>query len=155
MRNISNSEVTTWLSCRRQYKYAHYFNLEPKVMGTPLYRGNVGHEALQRYTEARLDGKSHDDAMKHALEVFSFQLSRNPDRIAEILQTQNIFVRYMGFHKGWPEWKLLEPEQKFEVPLTEDFKMVIRYDAKIEEIRTGRRLIGDYKFTYDFWSPED
>lgn len=155
MRNISNSEVTCWLSCRRQYRYAHVLNLEPKETQVPLFRGGVGHEAFQRYTEARLDGNSHDKSMNWGMAVFTDALRSMPSMIDTILQTQMLFKKYMDYHKGWPEWRLLQPEQKFELAMTDDFKMVIRYDAMVEEIRSGKRLIGDYKFTYDFWSPED
>jgi hypothetical protein len=147
--------VTTWLTCRRQFKYAHILNLEPKTMSVPLYRGNLGHHAMQRYTEARLDGKSHDDSMKVALQLFVHALQNNADKIDTILQTQSIFQNYMGFHKGWPEWKLHEPEQKFSLPLTDDIKMTIRYDSKVEEIKTGKLHIVDYKYTYRFWSPDE
>lgn len=155
MRNISNSEVISWLSCRRQYKYAHLYNIEPKQMSEPLFRGNLGHEAMQRYTEARIEGADHDKAMYAGQDLFPTALRANPNMMQVVLQTKSIWERYMNHHKGWPEWKLHEPEQKFELPLNDDFKIVIRYDAKIEERRTGRMLIGDYKYAYDFWSPED
>lgn len=155
MRNISNSEVTCWLSCRRQYKYAHYLNLEPKQTQVPLFRGGVGHEAFQRYAEARIDGASHDRAMNAGKEVFVKALQAEPRLIDTILQTQMIWLKYMEFHQGWPEWELMAPEQKYELPLTDTMKIVIRYDAMVKERKSGKILIGDYKFTYDFWSQED
>lgn len=154
-RNISNSEVTSWLSCRLQYYFAYYLNLEPKVMGTPLYRGNIGHEAFQRYAEARIDGKSHEEAMNHSINVFTKAKMQDISRIDTIMQTQEIYTRYQAFHKGWPTLRLLSTEQRFDLPLSSDINMTIRYDVMVEEISTGRVLIGDYKYTYDFWSPED
>lgn len=155
MRNVSNSEVVTWLSCRQQYYFAHYLNLEPKVMGTPLYRGNVGHEAFQRYAEARIDGRSHENALQEGKDVFAVALKSNPDRIDTILETLNIWIRYMEFHKGWPEWEFLSVEQRYDLPLNEDINITIRYDAMVRERNSGKILIGDYKFTYDFWTPTD
>jgi hypothetical protein len=156
MRNISNSEVTTWLSCRRQYKYAfdEAYGLEPKVMGKPLYNGGIGHSAFQRYIEARLDNKSHDDSMVVARTVFTEALREEPDRLADIMKVQMIFDRYHAYHQGWPNWILHEPEQRFELQLTDTIKMVIRYDAKVTERNTGKTLIVDWKYHYDFMGPD-
>lgn len=153
MRNISNSEVTAWLTCRRLYKYAYVYDLEPKKMSTPLARGNIGHEGFQRYTEARIDGDSHEKAIQAAHDVFLKALQSKVAPMETVMETRMLWDRYMAFHNGWPEWILHQPEQRFELPLTEDFKIVIRYDTLVEEKRTGRILIGDYKFTYDFWKP--
>lgn len=153
MRNISNSEVTAFLRCKQQYVFAHVRNLEPIKMGEALERGNIGHEAHQRYIEARLDNADHDKAMRFASEVFTNAL--RPDNMEMTLHIKGIFDRYMGFHQGWPQWKLHEPEQRFDLRLTDDINMTIRYDAKMEEIATGRMLIVDWKFTYDFWTPDD
>lgn len=153
MRNISNSEVIAWLSCRRMYKYAFVYDLEPKVMSDPLVRGNLGHDAMQRYTEERIEGHSHEQALRAGADVFTTALT--PQNMAVVMETKYLWDRYMAFHNGWPEWRLYQPEQKFEVSLTDSIKMVIRYDTMVEEIRTGKRLIGDYKFTYDFWTPSD
>lgn len=155
-RNISNSEVTTWLSCRLQYFFAHFRNLEPKITGTALYRGGIGHEAFQRYSEARIDGKSHDDAMIHANQLFTKEMAKYPERMNTIMQTWHIFKKYQAYHKGWPNvFRILSVEQRFDLPLTPEINMTIRYDTMMEEVSTGKILIGDYKFTYDFWSPLD
>jgi hypothetical protein len=153
MRNISNSEVTGFLRCKKQYVYAYVENLAPKVTGSALDRGTIGHEAFQRYTEARLDGKSHDDSMRWADKVFTE--SMHAGNVETVLQTKSLFTNYMGYHEGWPEWRLLQPEQKYELKLTDEMTITLRYDTMVEVIRSGQRLIGDYKFTYDFWTPED
>lgn len=155
MRNISNSEVTCWLSCRRQYKYAHVINIEPKETGDPLYRGTLGHEAFQRYAEARIDGASHDTAMRAGQNVFLAALKGNSNRLDLVMETRYLWDRYMQHHNGWPEWKLLSVEKKFELPLNEEMNITIRYDAMVNDLKTGRNLIVDYKFTYDFWSQQD
>lgn len=152
MRNISNSEVTSWLSCRMQYYFAHYRNLEPKQTAMPLYRGTVGHEGFQRYAEARIDGKSHEDALKFSQQVFLREVKAEPLFIETILQTKMIYDKYMAYHKGWPEWRLLSVEQRFDLKLNDKVNMTIRYDSMVEDVATGKILIVDYKYTYDFWT---
>ncbi len=69
-RNISNSEVTTYLSCKRMYDFAFIDNLAPKVTPVPLDRGSVGHYAFELYIKARLNGASHEKAMQIAMTAF-------------------------------------------------------------------------------------
>ena len=153
VRNISNSEVTTFLSCQRQYIYAFGYEIEPKVTADPLARGTIGHAFFEHYVLARLEGASHERAYRAGLEVF-----QNPPKdmpIDKVMFAQFLCQRYMDYHQGWPEWNLLGTEEKLEVQLTEDLKMVIRYDLYYEEIKTGKKKILDFKFSYDFWSPDD
>lgn len=156
MRNISNSEVTSWLSCRMQYYFAHFRNIEPKSMSVPLYRGNVGHEAFQRYAEARIEGNAHDQAMRAATNVFITAMRTEPSMADTILETKSIFDRYQAYHQGWPnDIRLIDVEKRFDLPLNDEMNMTIRYDAMAEDVKSGKILIGDYKFTYDFWTTDD
>src|SRR5688572_32979087 len=63
-RAISNSEVITYLSCRRIYDFAVLSNLPPKTEAMPLTRGTLGHGWFQAYIEARLNGATHEQAIK-------------------------------------------------------------------------------------------
>jgi hypothetical protein len=72
-----------------------------------------------------------------------------------VAETKFLFDRYQRFHKGWPNWRLLGTEQRVDCKLTDTLSMPMRYDAYVEEIKTNRRLIVDWKTTYDFWSPQD
>lgn len=153
MRNISNSEVTTFLSCKRQYNFAFVDNITPKDTATPLSRGTLGHRAFELYVEARLNSSSHEQAMKAG--TYAFQEAQGVVAIDVILETQFLWQRYMDFHQGWPEWTLLGTEQRLDLPITDTLNMTIRYDLYVEEKATGKRAIGDYKFAYDFWTPDD
>lgn len=153
-RNISNSEVSTWLRCRQQYVWSFIHDLAPNVEAQALTRGTMGHEAFQRYSEARIDGKSHDAALQYSEEVFTKYLAATGN-VELILKTKQLYMRYQQFHKGWPDLKILSVEERFDLPLTDDLVLPIRYDTMVEERTSGKRLIGDYKFTYDFWSVDD
>lgn len=153
-RKISNSEVTTWLSCRQQYEFAFENNLTPKETPTPLARGTLGHLAFQYYIEARLNSSDHELALKGAEKAFEEAPALGVS-IDVIMETQFLFNRYMGRHDGWPQWELLGTEEKLEIPITEDIIFPIRYDVFVKEIHSDRNLVGDFKFTYDFWSIDD
>ncbi len=154
-RNVSNSEVTTFLSCKRMYDFAFIENLAPKVTPVPLDRGSIGHNAFERYIKARLDGASHDQAMSKAMGAFTEAIQAFPERINIYMEAQQIWQRYMEFHQGWPEWELLGTEERLDLQLTDTLRIAIRYDVKIRDRATGKILIGDWKFTYDFWTDSD
>lgn len=153
MRNVSNSEVTAWLTCRRQYYYAFVLELTPKSTPTPLARGTLGHSAFQRYAEGRLQGMSHEVALKYSQTVFTDAMSEIG--IEVVMETKFLYDRYMAHHKGWPNWEILGTEQRIDCQITDTLSMPMRYDMYVREVKTNRRLIVDFKFAYDFWSPED
>lgn len=152
-RNISNSEVTTWLTCRQQYAFAFMMNLTPKITPTPLARGTLGHEAFSVYVMARLNGSSHAQALRAVDDVWARGMHEL--KMDLVLETKFLWDRYMAFHQGWPEWKLLGTEERVDLPITSTLTIPIRYDVLVEEIASGKRLVGDYKFTYDFWQPHE
>lgn len=153
-RNISNSEVQTFLSCRRQYYYSFVLNITPKETGTPLQRGTLFHYAMELYWRARMEGKLHHEAMEIALEAFLHPPSEVTN-IAIVMETQALWSRYMNHFQGFPDWIPLGTEGRHDVPLTPDLNLTITYDFYFQEISTGKRFILDYKCTYEFWSWED
>lgn len=152
-RNISNSEVTTFLSCKRQYEYAFMDELEPLNTSTPLARGTTFHLAMELYWRARIGGAVHTEAMKEA-EV-AFASVPEGFTIVQVMEAQTLWVRYMNFHAGFPDMKPLGTEEQYDLDLTPTIKMTIRYDLYFQSIRTGKFAILDYKTSYDFWSNED
>lgn len=152
-RNISNSEVTTYLSCKRQYEYAFMMELEPKETSTPLARGTVFHKGMELYWRARLSGADHEEAMVHAMQAFGTV----PEgyTLNQVMEAQVLWTRYMNFHAGFPDIKPLGTEQQYDMPLTSSLSMTIRYDFYFQSLTTGKFAILDYKTSYDFWSPED
>lgn len=153
-RAISNSEVTTFLSCKEQYNFAFMLNLAPKEEARHLSRGNLGHGWFEHYIRARLHGDNHQDSMKAASAYLVGQLRNGakPDVISEV---QMLCNRYMAYHNGWPDWELLGTEERLDLKLSDTLTLPIRYDLFVRHKPTGRQLIGDFKFTYDFWSVDD
>lgn len=155
MRNISNSEVTTWLTCRKMYRYAFERNLAPKITPHALARGTLGHLCFEIYVKARLEGSNHEQAMLAVEEMLKQQMRSDTAEPALVMEVKALFVRYMAFHKGWPDWNLLGTEERHDLALTSDITLPIRYDLYYEDKRTNKRNILDFKLTYDFWSPDD
>jgi hypothetical protein len=154
-RNVSNSEVTTFLSCKRMYDFAFIENLEPIETSKPLSRGTTGHGMFEAYIKARLNGASHELAMKEARSYVARELAAGTVSIEVAGEAQFLFERYQEYHAGWPEWELLGTEERVDLKLTDTLSIAIRYDLMIRDRKTDRVLMGDWKFTYDFWSASD
>ena len=154
MRNISNSEVTTWLACRRMYWFAFFRNLAPKKLSRPLTRGTIGHDVFSKYVEFRLQGFAHTPALNGAFKYLSDTYMGVAD-LDIVLEVKFLITRYMDTHKGWPEWELLGTEERLDLRLSEELNMTIRYDLLVKDRKTGRIYIVDFKFTYDFWYQRD
>ena len=153
-RNISNSEVTAWLSCRRMYYFAFVQELAPKITPEPLARGSIGHEYLEFYWKSRLAGLGHTESMDKANEAFINPCE--PTTIDVLMNTQFIVTRFMQAHEAeFMNWKPLGVEQQFDLPLTSGLNITIKYDLYFEDLRTNKKSILDWKFAYDFWSVED
>lgn len=152
-RNISNSEVTTFLSCRRQYEYAFVLELAPKDTATPLSRGTLFHYAMELYWRARLAGKLHEEAYQYGMEAFGNP--SEPTSIEVIMETQFLWTRYMNHHAGFPTWRPVGTEEQIDTALTPNLNMTIKYDFYFEDLTDGKYYILDYKLAYDFWQPED
>lgn len=153
-RNISNSEVIAWLSCRQLYYFAFFLNLAPKETPKALSRGTLGHSYMERYIEARLQGASHERSLQHADTVFADAM-REGISIEVVMETKFLCERYMARTNGWPEWELLGTEERLDLRVTDTIILPIRYDLMVRDRTSGRVLVGDFKFTYDFWTPSD
>lgn len=152
-RNISNSEVTAFLSCRRQYRYAYVLDLAPKVTATPLSRGTLFHYAMELYWRARLAGKPHAEAMDYGTEALANP--PEPTSIDVIMEVQFLWFRYMQHMQGFPTWRPIGTEEQMDTALTPNLNMTMKYDFYFEDLTDNKHYILDYKLAYDFWTPED
>lgn len=154
-RPISNSETGSWLQCTQKYWFEFVLKIEPKTLSDPLSIGNLGHEALQRYGEARLEGATHDKAQEVAeAEVLVPAINNARDRVDNVLKVQDIVRRYHSYRQGWPEWEILGVEQRHDLKITDEFSLPMRYDMLVRDRKTNKKALVDYKFTWDFWTPE-
>lgn len=154
LRNVSNSEVTTFLSCLRQYDFAFIEELTPIKTADPLARGSGFHYGMELYWQKRIEGASHDEAFQYAL-MNGF--SELPDgwSLEMLMQSQFLFQRFVTFHNGWPDWKPLGTEIKLTLPIGPTLAISIKYDFYYYDIPRKKYVLLDWKVTYDFWRDDD
>ena len=163
MRRISNSEVATWLTCRRQYYYAFDMGIAPKQrFNNPgkvstLAIGTLGHEILAIYYE----GLKYDMSVEEAREGARHQIAMlmmNPQHysVPIVSATSAILERYWSFYAkdDYERFEVLDVEKEYDIPLTDEFSYVFRFDLLLKERRTPKIGLTDHKFKYDFFSDE-
>jgi len=154
-RKISNSEVSTWLVCKRQYYYGFDLALEPIKFNESLSRGLLGHEVLACYYKELQRGRNHETAMATARKFLGEFMGRNVYDLPIILEVDKILQGYWAYRQGDPNWRILHVEEQFDVFLTQEFEFSMRLDLLVQDITTGEVILVDHKFVYDFWTQDD
>lgn len=153
-RNVSNSEVTTFLSCKRQYDFAFIEELTPKETSDPLARGSGFHYAMELYWNKRIEGWTHEAAYEYA-EVNGFSELPEGWSLDMLMHAQFLWRRFMNFHNGFPDWKPLGTEIKLTLPMTPALNISIKYDFYYYHLTKKKYVLLDWKVTYEFWKDID
>ena len=154
IRKISNSEVATWLNCRRKYYYEHDLNLEPIQRGDALGRGILLHEVLAHYYTALKHGNSHDSSAKIANEFLSEFLASPNYKMETVLEVRKLVTGYWALYQGDPDWEILEVEQTRALPLNDDFEYDLKFDLLVRVRSQNKIALVDHKTAYNFWTQD-
>lgn len=154
-RKISNSEVSTWLVCQRQYYYSFDLALEPNSYTEALSRGLLGHEVLACYFSELKRGKDHEDAVVTARTFLSSFMHGGPYNLDLVLEMDRILTGYWAYRQGDSDWEILHVEEQFNVFFTTEFEFSMRLDLLVRDRSTQEIILVDHKFVYDFWNQDD
>lgn len=170
MRRISNSEVATWLTCKRKYYYEFDLNLEPKVSSGALGKGTLLHEGLALYYASLKEWdegagtpgdpagvtRRHESAVNRARTMLqNFLASGNGYDFETVMEVDRLLQGYWNFYQGDPNWEILEVEKGYDLAMTEDYEYSLRLDLLVRERNTGAIVLVDHKTAYDFWTEDD
>ena len=154
-RRISNTEVNSWLACRRQYYYAYGMSLEPKKPSAYLTKGILFHLALEGFYTGLKDGLDVEGAVNRGTNSLLPYVS-DPMTLESALQAQLLYVNYCAHYAETDnaQWTILAVEQTQDLPLNDEFSMPFKFDLLVKERASGKVGLVDHKTTYDFWSPD-
>lgn len=163
-RNISNTEVFTWNSCRRKYWYEFILAIEPNQMGDSLRRGLLFHEVMASYYQFLKDwdlqGRPMNDMRHESAVVFAknhmaeFVREAKTYTLEDITIITRLTTGYWNFYQGDPEWIIEEVETPYEVAVG-DHNFSFRVDMIVRRRDNGMRILVDHKTAYNFWSGDD
>jgi len=154
-RKISNSEVSTWLTCQMRYFFEFDLAIQPLHYTETLSRGILGHEVLAVYYKALQGGHSHSDAVDTARShLMRYMGAGNTYDLPVVLDVDRILSGYWPIAADLP-WRVLHVEEQFDAWLTNEFQFSMRLDLLIQDMSDGKIKVVDHKFVYDFWSGDD
>lgn len=151
---ISNSEVSSYLTCSRRHYYAHLSNLEPKTFSIALTRGVIGHEIMAAYYQALQDGASFDRAKKVALAVWMRHYSDESMDLEILVFLRQLIEQYWEYYSDdCDRWEILGVEESYQIPMPgNDNKYGMRLDLRVR-VKQGQYLgehhLIDHKFVYN------
>lgn len=161
VRVVSNTQVTTKSVCDRQHFYRFILGIEPLPgnLSPALYRGIIGHEALEVYYTWLMNGQTVESARLAALEhleaVTLKVVQETPeaaDRVILLAELSQLIDAYSRFY-GVEPFEVIAVEQVYQAPIGEDLYYGMKLDVLIKytsgEFR-GDYAIFDHKFVYNF-----
>lgn len=152
--SISNSGVSTWLVCQRQYYYKYDLAMEPIHRTEAIDRGVLGHDVLAVYYEERKNGASHDNAVSQARAFLSQFMTGDSFDLAVVLDVDRILSGYWVIAEQ-DNWRILQVESTFNVFLTPEFDFNMRLDLLIQDMNDGKVKLVDHKFVYNFKTQDE
>lgn len=161
---VSTSEVSTFLTCKQRWMYAHHpsYHLEPRTLGEALSRGVVGHAALETYYNAVAAGKTLSEAkssaqdylIEQALKAMSLGDSKKSVMISSLgVVVNNYFDDAEYLLK---KYDVIGVENSIIAPLPgcDNIEFAGRVDVTFQVkngTNKGEVIPFDHKFTYNFW----
>jgi len=156
-RNISNSEVTSWLTCRRKYFFEFIMDIEPKQFSDPLTKGNIIHAMLEEYYIAKSEGLDEAEAREWAMKAFMQAASANMSMgVAELGSVKDLVIGYFDFYCGVDDehYEIIGVEMQVVAQLTDSIGLPGTLDLVVRDRRTGLIYVWDHKSSYNFFSAE-
>ena len=152
---ISFSEINAWSVCRKKWEFLYVKKIAPKKSRRVPMFGSCGHEGLK----ALHKGLSYKKAINKWVEKRIAEEDWFEEEIADIRligdQAYNILRRYEEIFKE-SNWKIVEAEERFEIPVAGLTIKLIGYSDLIIEDETGKKWVVEDKFpSVSFKTEED
>jgi hypothetical protein len=156
---ISNTEVTAFNTCEKMHQYAYDLNIQPRDPKDYIYRGEIGHAALDAYYYEMQEGSALKTCLNAGLQVIAEEMLRvaleEPealDKIALLTDLTKLIREYSDFYSKEP-FKVLAVEEEYRALLYPGKDYMMRLDLLVEytsgEFR-GDIVLMDHKFSYNF-----
>lgn len=158
---VSNTQVTSFALCEKQHDYRFNMGIEPKpdLLSPALYRGIQGHNALEAYYTAIMNGESIEAAKKCMMDVLQKEMTRvtvempeDLDRVMLLAQLVQLLDAYVEYYRQEP-FRVIAVEKVFQAPIATNIVYSMKLDLLVEYISgqyRGDLEIIDHKFVYNF-----
>ena len=153
MRLISNSEVGTWLHCKRQYYYGFVADLEPKVESDPLTKGTLIHAILEQYYVGKASGYDESECVEMAMQPLIDAAQKPYSDISDLGDVRELMLAYFAHYlENDARYKVYAVETELKANITENYALAGTIDLIVQDEEDGRFLLWDHKSSYNFWT---
>lgn len=156
MRFISNSEIASWLQCRKKYYYEYVLDLEPKKQSDAINKGVLIHAMLEGYYAGKSLGWSDNECRDASMEPLMIAAQAEFSDMVELGIVRELVMTYFNHYMEADDarYRVHAVETKMKADLSDDFAMVGTVDLIWQDSVDGRYLMVDHKSSYNFWTDE-
>jgi hypothetical protein len=153
---VSHSNMKSHQKCEIKFYFDVKLNLRPKTWPEPVEKGIFGHDLMEEYFKARLQGASYDEAAALTTAFLGDALTANPTNLI-LLQSASVLKHVLAFgaYVDNQPWKILDVENNQTWPVDEDADFGFTPDLILEWTEGTKRgvpFVLDYKFTGQYWN---
>lgn len=168
---ISHSEVDQFLTCERKHYYAFgkvaangESGLQSKHISDGLFKGNLGHAALEAYYKYIMQFGETPPSFMHmqnakqdALEVINNALKEFPDKTELILGMYQVIAAYCDkwIQEDQFQWQVMAVEVEFREEVNAELTFPFKPDLIRRDRRTGRVEVIDHKFLTNLYNSSE
>lgn len=161
---ISHSEVDQFLTCERKHYYAfgqvipgqEDTGLESKHLSDGLYRGTLGHAALEAYYTELADSNHVLHAKYLSDQVLNAEIIAHPEKAEMVMMLMIVLNAYYAYYEqeDTEEYDYPAIEVTFEYPVEgHDIIFPFKPDMVRRHRKTGRVEVVDHKFLQRLYNP--
>jgi hypothetical protein len=155
--NLHTSDIRRFKACRRQWRYSSplWYAKAPKKTPAPLARGKVWHKGFEPLyaSETLYDGEYAAGVFREAyLDVVRHDRANGATYEAEeINEALNMGATILPMYAAWAKkndnFKVIEAEQRYQIPLIETDDTIVNFTWRADQIieKRGKWWIHDFK----------
>lgn len=155
MRFISNSEVASWLQCRKKYYYEYILELEPKKYSEAISKGVLIHAMLEAYYAGKSMGYDEAECRDASMEPMMIAAQSPFADMVDLGKTRDLVYGYFEHYMEYDQrYKVYAVETKLKFDLSNDYALVGTIDLIWQDMEDGLYIPVDHKSSYNFWTDE-
>lgn len=153
---VSNSNMKSFQKCEYNFYFSVKLSLRPKTWPEPVAKGLFGHDLLEEYFRARLQGMSYDEAAAHVTAYLGDKLAADPTNLI-LLDSSRLLKHVLAFgaYVDTQPWKVVDVERNHNWLIENDMEFGFTPDVIFEWTsgpNRGLPFVIDYKFTGQYWN---
>jgi hypothetical protein len=153
---VSNSNMKSIQKCEYKFYFDVKLSLRPKNWPEPVEKGLFGHDLMESFFQAVIDGADYDEAAAVCTAKLGDMLTADPTNML-LLQSSGLLKHVLAFGAYFfnQPWKILEVEKNENWTIDDEADFGYTPDLVAEWTEGPKRglpFVLDYKFTGQYWN---